>query len=137
MQKRENERLNGCFQYTKNGINSVQYIPVHNKAQKHIYLCMHAFMLDPQSRPYFSFLIKHLIKMLLSIRRKTQQCCLPKNRSKTQNSEVAYFRDFFFSLKLLWIIIYFYRKASRKPQETNKWTNKIKSQFTLGNLPTV
>lgn len=55
LQKRENERLNGCFKYTKNGINSVQYIPVHIKAQKHIYLCMHAFMLDPQSRPYFLF----------------------------------------------------------------------------------
>lgn len=55
LQKRENERLNGYFQYTKDGINSVQYIPVHNKAQKHIYLCMHAFMLDPQSRPYFLF----------------------------------------------------------------------------------
>lgn len=127
LQKRENERLNGYFQYTKNGINSVQYTPVHIKAQKHIYIiytciCMDTFMLDPQSRPYFSCLIKHLFKMLLSIRRKTQQCCLPKNRSKTQNSDVAYFRDFFFIKTALNYYLFLsesLKKASRD-QQMNK-----------------
>lgn len=97
MQKRETERLCGCDQYMKNRINYAQYIPIHNKAQKYIGILFVRTLLYLIIRAgRISILIKHLIKMLLSIRRKTQQCCLPKNRLKTQNSEVAKFRDIFF-----------------------------------------
>lgn len=100
MQKRETERLCGCDQYMKNRINYAQYIPIHNKAQKYIGILFVRTLLYLIIRAgRISILIKHLIKMILSIRRKTQQCCLPKNRLKTQNSEVAKFRDIFFFIK--------------------------------------
>lgn len=76
------------------------YIPIHNKAQKYIGILFVRTLLYLIIRAgRISILIKHLIKMILSIRRKTQQCCLPKNRLKTKNSEVAKFRDIFFFIK--------------------------------------
>lgn len=100
LQKRENERLNGCFKYTKNGINSVQYIPVHNKAQKHIYLCMHAFMLDPQSRPYFLF-NKAFNQDALEYKTQNPAMLFTKRIDRKRRILKSQIFEIFFSLKLL------------------------------------
>lgn len=107
LQKRENERLNGYFQYTKNGINSVQYIPVHNKAQKHIYIihtciCMDTTLLCLILKADLIFFFNKAFNQD-ALEYKTQNPAMLFTKESIENAEFwsRIFSRFFFSLKLL------------------------------------